>query len=125
MTAIRRATWHRACAAVRRRDRGAVSAEFAIVLPAVMAMAVLLLAVTRAGMVAVDCQEAARTAARSIVVDGVQADLSGALAVAPGATVSLADQNGIVRISVRCPVLPGPLDVLPATVEGTAVAVRQ
>lgn len=107
-------------------DRGSVTAEFAIILPVVMVLALALLSLTRAVIVALDCQDAARAAAREIVVAADSADpAAAARAVADGVSVTLTDRGDRVEVRTRCPVAPGPLDLLPFAVDGYAVGIRQ
>lgn len=109
-----------------RYDRGSATAEFAVVLPAVMAMVLLLLALTRAIAVSLDCQEAARTVARSIAVAQTVDDYgSVAHAIAGDADVTVRDLPDRWEIRISCPLLPGPLDVLPAHVEGHAIGFKR
>ncbi|PJM72513.1 hypothetical protein CS006_09725 [Bifidobacterium primatium] len=106
-------------------DAGTVTAEFAVVLPAVMVVSLLLFSSARAVIVNMNCQEAARAAARELVVAGESGDADPAGVVAriagPGATVSTATGGGQVTVTTRCPLMPGPLGVLPMALEGRAV----
>lgn len=54
--------------ALKRSDRGTVTAEFAIIFPAVVAVAVLIVSLTRVITVQLDCHSAAREAAYAIVL---------------------------------------------------------
>ncbi|MBT1161998.1 pilus assembly protein [Bifidobacterium sp. SO1] len=117
-------------AALRHADRGAATAEFAVVLPAVVAVAVLLLCLSRTVVISMDCQDAAVSAVRELVVaDGVDADTdlqSVVRAVAGGnasATASYGDEQ--VTVTVQCPVVPDPLGVLPTRVTGRATGVMR
>lgn len=113
--------------ALKRGDRGTVTAEFAVVLPTVMVVALLLLSSARAVMVSMNCQEAARVAAREMVVasDG-EPDPSDAVARIAGsrATVRIEENNDQITVTTRCPIGPGPLGMLPVAVEGEAVGLR-
>ena len=106
-------------------DAGAVTAEFATVLPAVVVMAVLLLSLARTVMVSIGCQDAASAAARELVAAGSDADPpAAASAVAEdGVTVSVARDGELVTVTARCPVIPDPMGVLPTKVEARAVGV--
>ena len=106
-------------------DAGAVTAEFATVLPAVVVMAVLLLSLARTVMVSIGCQDAASAAARELVAAGSDADPSAiASAVAEGGVaVSVARDGELVTVTARCPVIPDPMGVLPTKVEARAVGV--
>nr|WP_301538547.1 TadE family type IV pilus minor pilin [Bifidobacterium sp. DSM 109963] len=106
-------------------DVGAVTAEFATVLPAVVAVAVLLLCLTRTVAVSISCQDAASAAARAVVAGGGSADPSAAARTVAGQsiTVNVSDEAGHVTVVTSCPVVPDPLGVLPTKVEGKAVGV--
>lgn len=114
-----------------RSDGGAVTAEFAVVLPAVIVVALLLLSLGRAVLVRVECQDAARAGAREIAVarsyDGAASGAArrAALSVSAKSSVELTESSSTVRVKVTCPVMPGPLGVLPLHVEGIAVAMKQ
>lgn len=107
-------------------DRGTVTAEFAILLPIVMALAMLVLGLTRTVIVGLNCQEAARTVAREIVVAGDSARAASLVhAMAGGsATVSLAGDADAITVSTQCPIVPDSLGVLPLRMTGRAVAFR-
>ncbi|PLS31787.1 pilus assembly protein TadE [Bifidobacterium margollesii] len=108
-------------------ENGTVTAEFAVILPAVMVVALLLFSSARAVTVGMECQEAARAAAREIVVaaDSGAANPSGVAARIAGTGVSVAVAKGgrEVAVTTRCPVLPGPLGIVPASMTGKAVAI--
>lgn len=110
-----------------RDDRGTVTAEFAVVLPTVMVVALLLLSSARAVMVSMNCQEAARVAVREMVIasdgDANPSDVVARIA-GPHATVRITEQRDQITVIARCPVGPGPLGVLPVAVEGEAVGLR-
>lgn len=111
----------------RRADEGAVTAEFAVVLPSVVAIAALILALSRAVIVSMDCQDAAAAAARELVVSGDAADPAAvARAVAgDGASARVTRSGATITVVVQCPVLPGPLGIVPAKVSGEATGVTQ
>ncbi|WP_243388804.1 TadE family type IV pilus minor pilin [Bifidobacterium simiarum] len=107
-------------------ERGTVTAEFAVVLPAVMVLALLLFGSARAVTVGMTCQEAARAAAREIVVSAESGgDPSGVVSriAGSGASVSVSRGGTEVTVTTRCPVMPGPLGILPASMTGKAVAI--
>lgn len=113
-------------AALRHADRGAATAEFAVVLPAVVAVAVLLLCLSRAVIVSMDCQDAAAAAARELVISGEEAVDAAAMARAvagDGVTASVTYGGDRVTVVTQCPVVPDPLGVLPTRVTGTASGV--
>ena len=96
-------------------DSGAATAEFAVVLPAVAMVAMVLLCLTRTVTVSMRCQDAASAVVRELVTR--EGGLSGAgmsvNAVASGiagegAVVSVADDGHSIRVTAQCPVLPDP-----------------
>ncbi|WP_338142181.1 TadE family protein [Bifidobacterium callimiconis] len=113
--------------ALKRHDQGTVTAEFAVVLPTVMVVALLLLSSARAVTVSMNCQEAARVAAREMVIapDG-DANPSDVVTRIAGsrATVRVEEKQDQITVTTRCPVGPGPLGMLPVAVEGEAVGLR-
>lgn len=106
-------------------DCGSVTAEFAVVLPAVVAVALLLVGLTRTVAVSMRCQDAAAAVVRELVVTGGQTDAAAVARDVAGADASVAVRRAQDRVTVNvtCPVLPGPLGVLPAQVSGEAVGV--
>lgn len=112
------------CAGV---DPGAATAEFAVIMPAVVLMVTLLLYSVRACVVQLECQDAASNAARAAVVEGPGTSLQDiAMQSAPSASqVGVTRDGGRVRVEVRCTVVADPMGVLPATVVATAVGVEQ
>lgn len=118
------------CFAARRSigsDEGAVTAEFAVVLPAVMAMAVLLMMLARAVTVEMNCQDAASAAARVAVVSksDYEARLAAQDAAGGDASVSISRGFKQVKVTVSCRVVPDPMHVLPMAVVGKATGVVQ
>lgn len=88
------------------REAGSVAAEFALALPAVLLVLAALLAAGRVVLVQVQCQDAARAAAR-VAARGEGADVvrGTALAAAPdGAGVSVTTSAQGVRVEVRATV---------------------
>ena len=108
-------------------DSGVATAEFAVILPVVVALAALMVFLGRAVAVGLDCQDAARSAAREIVLAGDAGDPSGvARAVAGERTaVSLDESDDRVLITTHCPVFADPMGVLPGSMSGTAIGVKQ
>ncbi|WP_434734842.1 TadE/TadG family type IV pilus assembly protein [Bifidobacterium sp.] len=108
-------------------DQGAVTAEFAMVLPAVIVMAALLMSLTRAVTVSMDCQDAAAAAARQLVITAGEADANAvARSVAgAGAVARVSHGEGAFTVNVQCPVLPGPLNILPTRVHASATGIEQ
>jgi len=88
------------------RDRGSVTAELAVGLPAVVMVLVAVLLIAGAAITQVRCTDAARAAARSAAlgedaatVAAIVDDLAGA-----DAQVSVADGGAWVRVTVTAPV---------------------
>ncbi|WEV63743.1 TadE family type IV pilus minor pilin [Bifidobacterium sp. ESL0732] len=108
-------------------DEGAVTAEFAVVLPAVMAMAVLLMMLARAVTVEMNCQDAASAAARVAVVSSSDTEARLAAHDAAGGDASVSISRGFkqVKVTVSCRVVPDPMHVLPMAVVGKATGVIQ
>ncbi|RBP97244.1 pilus assembly protein TadE [Bifidobacterium aemilianum] len=108
-------------------DPGVVTAEFAVVLPAVMLMAMLLLGLARTVTVSMGCQEAAGAAARQLVVTQGRDDVGARVrdVAGSGSTASTSRTSSGTEIRVSCPVIPDPWGVLPTRVEAKAVALDQ
>ncbi|WP_236023754.1 TadE family type IV pilus minor pilin [Bifidobacterium miconis] len=106
-------------------DEGAATAEFAVVLPAVVAVALLLMCLARTVVVSMDCQDAAAAAARELVVAGDDADPYGMARAVAGddVSVSVARNGDLATVTVQCPVVPDPIGVLPTNVTGKATGV--
>ncbi|MBW3080329.1 pilus assembly protein [Bifidobacterium sp. 79T10] len=106
-------------------DPGTVTAEFAVVLPVVAALAILLLSLTRVAAVQISCQDAASAAARAAVAAS-RSDPQAAASAAAGKTGVSADvvtSGDTVTVTTSCPVVPDPMGVLPVRVTGRAVGV--
>lgn len=111
-----------------RLDAGAVTAEFAVVLPAVILVATVLMGLARTVVVAMACQDAAAVAVREIVVAGDGADPIGAAMAVAGSEISVdvgAENDEIVTVTVSCPVIPDPMGVLPTRVSAVAAGIVQ
>lgn len=108
-------------------NEGAATAEFAVVLPSVIAITGVLLALTRVVAVSMDCQSAASASARELVVSDDESKARRIAADIAGSHVDMAvrQEANSVRVTIECPVLPGPLNVTPTRVHGEAAAVRQ
>ena len=106
---------------------GSATAEFAIVLPSIIAIAGLILAIGRVVIVSMDCQSAAAAAAREFVVTGDESSARSIAADVAGGEphVSIAHDGQSTSVTVECSVLPGPLDVTPTRVTGNATAISQ
>ena len=99
-------------------DCGTVTAEFAVVLPCVAAVAILVLCLGRASIVSMNCQDAAAAGARAMAIDAggeAKARAAAQTIAGGGSTVSFA-----ATVVVRCPVAADPTGVLPASVVGKA-----
>lgn len=104
-------------------DEGAATAEFAVVLPCVAMVAILVLCLGRASLVSMNCQDAAADAARIMSVDSdgdVRARAVVRSVAGNGAGVSFTVNADRVTVVVRCPILSDPTGVLPAYVVGKA-----
>jgi hypothetical protein len=110
-------------------DRGSVTAETAVVLPAlVLILAVCVWALT-AGVTALRCVDGARAAARELARGEAVADArAAAWRVAPGADVSVTSEGDLVRVIVSDRAtsgLPGLSNLLDIPLRAEAVAVRE
>ena len=76
-------------------DEGAATAEFAVVLPCVAAVAILVLCLGRASVVSMNCQDAAAAGARAFAVDDKGAESNARTAVMAAAGGRFGD--GTVR----------------------------
>lgn len=122
-----RMAWHRWLALWKAVDSGSATAEFAVVLPAIVVSAVLLLVLARAGTTAMTCQDAASAGVRSAVIsknDG-KARMAARRVAGSDAVVSVMRGGDEVTVTVSCPVAPDPLKVLPGSVKGRAVGEEQ
>lgn len=125
MGRVKRNCWLQYCRCHKCLDSGAVTVEFAVILPAVVAVAALLLGLTKAVGVSLDCQDAARAAAREIVVHQVKGNPAGVAKQVAGdqAQLSLQQSDRTVSVVFSCPVTTGSLGFIPARVSGSAVGV--
>lgn len=104
----------------RTHDEGAATAEFAVVLPAVVVMLALLLYTARACVVQLECQDAAAAVARQLVV--LDGDVATARASAgAGVHVAVAGEANRYVVTTTCRVVSDPLHVIPGSVRGNAV----
>ena len=109
---------------LRAHDEGAATAEFAVVLPAVVVMVALLLYTARACVVQLECQDAAAAVARQLVV--LDGDAASARASAgAGVHVAVASEANRYVVTTTCRVVSDPLHVIPGSVHGKAVGVKQ
>ncbi|MHC6222168.1 TadE family type IV pilus minor pilin [Arthrobacter sp. MMS24-S77] len=106
------------------RDRGAVTAEFAVVLPAVLLLLALLLAGSAAGITQLRLEEAARAGARALArgdgnsaVDGIVRRLAG-----DAASAVVSEDGEWIKVTVSAPVA-GPLgSLIPWRLSAAALA---
>lgn len=105
-------------------EEGAATAEYAVVLPCVAAVAILVLCLGRASVVSMNCQDAAAAGARAFAVDdtGGESKARAAAVAAAGdsATVRFDRGTDSVTVTVQCPVIPDPTGMLPTRVTGKA-----
>jgi Flp pilus assembly protein TadG len=108
----------------RHADEGSATAEFAVVLPSVAAVAILVLCLGRAVVVSMDCQDAAAVAAHAMTITGhdgeSRARAAASAAAGNDARVSFSRTVDSVTVTVQCPVIPDPTGVLPTRVTGKA-----
>jgi len=120
----------RASPSGRARQRGAVTAEIAAALPALMLVVVAAIWAVALGLAQLRCADAAREAARAAARGEPTATVRDvAHAVAPaGAAMRIAEQDGLVTVECTAPLRP-PVpfgDRLPApTVRSSATAVGE
>ncbi|TDE89289.1 pilus assembly protein TadE [Occultella glacieicola] len=91
-------------------DRGSVTAEFAIVLPAVVLVLVAVLLVAAAAATQVRCTDAARAGARAAALGSGEAEVAAIASDLAGeqARVSVSSADGWVVVRVTAPVATGP-----------------
>lgn len=100
-------------------DCGAVTAEFAIVLPCALMLILVLLGVGRAVVCAMNCHDAAAQVAYYMVThhdDKAAASIAQKVA-GPGASVRISRGSDTANIVVKCPLIPDPFHILPPLVE--------
>ena len=104
-------------------SRGAVTAEFAVAMPAVILLLGVLLSAAAAGISQLRAEEAARAAARSIArgggADGASQEVS--RVAGPEAAHSVEAGGGIVTVRVTLPV-PGPVAAAAGLTAGAAAS---
>lgn len=109
----------------RRGDRGAVTAELALAIPALFAVLGLALWAISAAGLAMDCTDAARAGARAAARGDSDAAVRALVErTGPrGAALSLDRRGGLVTVTVRARTAPpGPFPLPGFTVSGSAVA---
>ncbi len=103
-------------------DRGSVTAEFAVALPAVLLLMALLLSVVRLGATQVGAVDAAADAARSLGRDDGSEQVESRLArQLPGAAWSASRSGGLVCVDIIVPAT-GPAGLLGVAAHGHACA---
>jgi Flp pilus assembly protein TadG len=103
-------------------DTGTVTAEFAMILPAVLALAVLLLALASAIIARMDCQDAAAAAARELVISGdaQRARDVAVLAAGQGTSMETWQSGRQFVITTNCPIVSDAYGLLPVSVSAKA-----
>ncbi|WP_069813299.1 TadE family type IV pilus minor pilin [Streptomyces sp. TP-A0874] len=98
---------------MRSSDRGYVTAEAAVVLPAMALFTVALIWGLMAAAAQIQCVDAARAGARAAArAEPEEATLAAARTTAPeGAEISVKREDGLVRVRVEAPAGPGALPV--------------
>jgi hypothetical protein len=107
-----------------RADRGSVTAELAVAMPALVLLLVVALSGVEALTVRLRCVDAAREVALAAARGG-SGDAAGRAAVPPGATVTIDADGDLVRAVVRLRVRPLGARLPGFLVEGTAVAATE
>lgn len=106
--------------------RGAVTAELAVGLPAVVLLVVAVLTGAAAGMTQLRVEEAARAAAREIMRGGsAEADAAARRIAGPGARVSITADGEWLQVEVGSSVSAPLLDRLPLELTATAAALPE
>ena len=108
---------------INKADCGAVTAEYAVVLPCVAVVAMLVLCLGRGAIVSMNCQDAAAAGASAMTIDsdGERRAVAAAKSVAgDGSTVSFTNDADAVTVIVRCPIMSDPTGLIPAQVMGKA-----
>ena len=109
-------------------ERGAVTAEFAVVLPAVVVVVAMILVLARFTTVAMACQDAAAVVVRELAIG--QDSATGATPASivqrvagEDTEVDVSYETDAVVVETRCLVVPDPLGVLPRQAVGRATGV--
>lgn len=107
-------------------DRGAVTAELAVGLPAVVLLLAAVLTGVAAGATQLRVEEAARAAAREIMRGGsAEAEDAARRIAGPGARVSVTAEGDWMRVEVGASVSAPLLERLPLELTGTAAALPE
>ena len=109
---------------VSRRDRGSVTAELAVGLPAVVLLLVALLTVASSAIAQTRCTDAARAGARAAALGEPDSEVATTSLRLAGAEASIAVSraDGWVTVEVSSPVGPGSWGGSPLRARATAVA---
>lgn len=107
-------------------DRGAVTAEFAVIMPAVIIVASLVLYMAHISNRTIVCQDAAANVACMLVVHDAHVDATGMVhaTAGAGAGVTVHQSGRQFTVTTQCPVTCDPWSVLPSSVTGSATGVR-
>ena len=101
------------------KDSGAVTAEFAIILPAVVVLALTLFFVGKSVVNTMNCHDAAGQVAYYVASHHNSKDAQNIVSKVSGvnSSVKVKYVGNMADIVVSCPVVPDPLKVLPLSVE--------
>jgi len=103
------------------RDRGSVTAELAVGLPAVVLVLVVVLTVAAAGMAQLRCADGARAGARAAALGSSEAAADARRVAGDGARIAVASSGGWVTVTVSADVASLPWGG-PLRASATAVA---
>lgn len=100
-------------------DRAAVTAEFSVVLPAVVVVTLVVFGVGRTVIKNMQCNDAATQVAYQLLTHQKSTSVERIVSQVAGsdATVTVSRQSNRAQIVVQCPIMPDPLHVIPAKVE--------
>lgn len=101
------------------KDSGAVTAEFAIVLPCALILVLVLFGLGGAVVRTMNCHDAAAQVAYYMVThhdDKAAASIVQRVAGA-GASAQVSRGGNVANIVVKCPLIPDPLHILPPLIE--------
>lgn len=99
-------------------DSGAGTAEFSVVLPAVVVLVLVLFGVGRTVVCIMNCHDAAQQVAYHLVAYKDSTPLEDVVhkIAGPEASLNIKKYGNNVDISVSCPVIPDPMHILPTVV---------
>ncbi len=116
---------------IHREDSGSVTAEFAVIIPVVLSMVALLLSLTRAVVVRVECQQAASAGARVAVAESNpqlrESRARKAIMDVAGSEVKadITSDDSSITVVTHCPVGGKALSIVPVLLTGKAIGVLQ